>query len=206
MNAEAVSTELNCSIKGKETLKETKTSALPSTSKISGFIDPDCNNAQHKETDNKTHQSDIAPKMSQFVDAQALMAPLDMRQTSTDRLPMSASASHGYDGPSVIGQPDEKLLLALQSPRDRMFILKLEQDIIKFIENSRYILITLYKVKVLIINSEMSIGMPQSNSFHRLLTHRLADYYLLGHTVDSGLGAVRLHRTPYCRLLVWLII
>ena len=45
-----------------------------------------------------------------------------------------------------------------------------------------------------------SIELPQSNSFHRLLTHRLADYYFLGHTVDNGLGAVRLHRTPYARL------
>ena len=34
--------------------------------------------------------------------------------------------------------PDEKLLEALQTPRDRVFILKLEQDIMHFIQNSKY--------------------------------------------------------------------
>ena len=33
---------------------------------------------------------------------------------------------------------DEMLLQALQTPRDRVFILKLEQDIVRFIHNSRY--------------------------------------------------------------------
>lgn len=35
--------------------------------------------------------------------------------------------------------PDEKLLEALNSPRDRLFIVKLEQDFIDFIKETRYV-------------------------------------------------------------------
>jgi hypothetical protein len=35
--------------------------------------------------------------------------------------------------------PDEKLIEALQSPRDRLFVVKIEQDFIDFIKDSRYI-------------------------------------------------------------------
>jgi hypothetical protein len=35
-----------------------------------------------------------------------------------------------------------------------------------------------------------------------MLTHKLADYYHMTHQVDAGnvLGAVRIFRTPFCRL------
>ena len=33
-----------------------------------------------------------------------------------------------------------------------------------------------------------------------MLAHKLADYYLLGHAVDSSVTAVRLYRTPTCRI------
>jgi hypothetical protein len=41
-------------------------------------------------------------------------------------------------GPNPPAVPDEKLLEALQSPRDRLFIVKLEQDFIDFIKEPRY--------------------------------------------------------------------
>jgi hypothetical protein len=56
-----------------------------------------------------------------------------------DTLPLLAVASPNMP-PGVqppLGPPDEKLLEALQSPRDRVFVLKLEQDIIDFIEQSK---------------------------------------------------------------------
>jgi hypothetical protein len=43
------------------------------------------------------------------------------------------------DGSSLPAIPDEKLLEALQSPRDRLFIVKLEQDFIDFIKEPRYV-------------------------------------------------------------------
>ena len=38
-------------------------------------------------------------------------------------------------------EPDEKLFEALESPKDRMFLLRLEQDIIDFVKNSTYVCI-----------------------------------------------------------------
>ncbi len=33
-----------------------------------------------------------------------------------------------------------------------------------------------------------------------MLTHKLADYYHMTHQVDAQAGAVRIFRTPFCRL------
>lgn len=33
--------------------------------------------------------------------------------------------------------PDEKLIEALESPKDRMFLLRLEQDVIEFVKDSK---------------------------------------------------------------------
>jgi hypothetical protein len=44
-----------------------------------------------------------------------------------------------HDMQSSITLPDEKLLDALQSPRDRVFVLKIEQDVIDFIGSSKFV-------------------------------------------------------------------
>ncbi|KAF2275154.1 uncharacterized protein EI97DRAFT_78762 [Westerdykella ornata] len=80
--------------------------------------------------------------------------------------------------------PDEKLMEALESPRDRLFVLKLEQDFIDFIKDSR----------------ETELALPHCNAFYRMLAHRLADYYLLGHIVDDTMTGVKISRTSYCRI------
>lgn len=41
--------------------------------------------------------------------------------------------------PSTLRQPDEKLFEALESAKDRIFLLRLEQDITDFIQNSSYV-------------------------------------------------------------------
>lgn len=48
--------------------------------------------------------------------------------------------------------------------------------------------------------SENEYCLPNCNTFYRMLAHRLADYYLLGHVVDSTMTGVRITRTPYCRM------
>lgn len=50
--------------------------------------------------------------------------------------------------------------------------------------------------------SEEYLQLPQTNSFYRMLSHKLADYYLLGHLIDESMTSVRIFRTPYCRLYV----
>ncbi|KAI9734985.1 MAG: hypothetical protein M1834_002067 [Cirrosporium novae-zelandiae] len=80
--------------------------------------------------------------------------------------------------------PDDKLLEAMESPKDRLFLLQLEQKVILFVRDSK----------------DPILDLPPSNSFCRLLTHKLADYYHLTHFVDNNVSSVRLFRTPYCRL------
>ncbi|KAL4968990.1 putative R3H domain protein [Aspergillus stella-maris] len=97
--------------------------------------------------------------------------------SNTEALP--GRPLHGF--PS---EPDEKLLEAMKSPKDRLLILQLEEKVRAFIQNSK----------------EQSLELPPSNAFGRLLAHKLGDYYHLTHFVDNNVTSVRLHRTPFCRL------
>jgi len=87
-----------------------------------------------------------------------------------------------FTGPA----PDSKLLEALNSPKDRLWVLKLEQDLIDFMKDP----------------SRRDLDLPQSNSFYRMLAHRLADYYLVNHVVDDSGMAVRLYKTMHSRMYV----
>lgn len=80
--------------------------------------------------------------------------------------------------------PDDKLLEAMQSPKDRIFLLRLEQQVIDFVQDSK----------------EPFMDLPPSNSFCRMLMHKLADYYHMTHSFEAGAGAVRIFRTPFCRI------
>lgn len=80
--------------------------------------------------------------------------------------------------------PDEKLLEALESHKDRVWVLKTEQDIITFVTNP----------------TETRLFLPPTNSFYRMLAHKMADYYLLGHQPDQTGQAVEVYKTPYTRL------
>ena len=80
--------------------------------------------------------------------------------------------------------PDPLLLEALDSPKDRIMVLKLEQDIVDFVKDPK----------------EVTMELPQTNSFYRRLAHKLADYYMLGHAADSASTAVKIFKSPHCRL------
>lgn len=112
----------------------------------------------------------------------------DPNQAINGGRPMSQPAGNGMPPmsgvPSLPSAPDEKLIEALQSPRDRLFVVKIEQDFIDFIKDSR----------------ESEYSLPNCNTFYRMLAHRLADYYMLGHVVDSTMTGVKITRTPFCRI------
>ncbi|KAL4809732.1 hypothetical protein BDV18DRAFT_84150 [Aspergillus unguis] len=98
-----------------------------------------------------------------------------------------AASTDGFPGQPIHGfpsEPDEKLLEAMKSLKDRLLILQLEERVRNFIQNSK----------------EQSLELPPSNAFGRLLAHKLGDYYHLTHFVDNNVTSVRLHRTPFCRL------
>jgi len=97
--------------------------------------------------------------------------------------PISARIAPGVEQ-NLDLSPDQKLLEALENPRDRVWVLKLEQDVIDFVKDAK----------------ESSLNLPQCNSFYRMLAHKMADYYMLGHLVDDSSAAVRLFKTPNCRI------
>ncbi|EXJ83797.1 hypothetical protein A1O1_07424 [Capronia coronata CBS 617.96] len=80
--------------------------------------------------------------------------------------------------------PDEKLLDALASPKDRLPLLQLEEKFIGFIANPE---------------SDF-LDLPPQNSFARLLSHKLADYYSLAHHINDDGTSIRLFRTPCASL------
>lgn len=44
------------------------------------------------------------------------------------------------------------------------------------------------------------MDLPPCNSFCRMLTHKLADYYHMTHSFEAVAGGVRIYRTPFCRV------
>ncbi|KAL7273984.1 hypothetical protein RUND412_003145 [Rhizina undulata] len=85
---------------------------------------------------------------------------------------------------NVIDEPDQRLLDALETPRDRLFVIKLEQDIVNFIREN---------------NCEI-FDLPPINAYHRLLTHKMAEYYRLTHVADATGSSVRLYRGQFARI------
>ena len=73
--------------------------------------------------------------------------------------------------------PDEKLIEALAAPTDRMPLLRWEHILLAFIQD----------------NKQEYMDLTASNSFGRLLAHKLADYYGLDHSVTADNCAVRIY-------------
>ncbi|KAK5941791.1 hypothetical protein PMZ80_005742 [Knufia obscura] len=76
--------------------------------------------------------------------------------------------------------PDEKLLDALASAKERLPLLQLEEKVLMFLNSTSDVL-----------------ELPPQNSFARLLTHKLADYYSLAHAVNEDNTSVRIFRSGH---------
>lgn len=79
----------------------------------------------------------------------------------------------------VQANPDEKLMDALASAKDRLPLLQLEERLLVFLRS----------------DSSNALDLPPQNSFSRLLTHKLADYYGLAHDVTNDNASVRIYRS-----------
>lgn len=75
-------------------------------------------------------------------------------------------------------QPDEKLIDALASAKERLALLQLEEKLINFLRSA---------------NSDV-LDLPPQNSFTRLLTYKLADYYGLQRNATEDGSSVRIFR------------
>lgn len=97
-------------------------------------------------------------------------------------------------------KPDEKLLEAIESPRDRVFVIKIQQDITDFVKDPKLVHAYDSPLPTTNVRREHSLILPQCNSFYRLLIHKLADYFLLGHRLDDTGQAVEIYKTPSCTM------
>eukprot|EP01114_Cavostelium_apophysatum_P017608 TRINITY_DN5280_c0_g2_i1.p1 TRINITY_DN5280_c0_g2~~TRINITY_DN5280_c0_g2_i1.p1 ORF type:complete len:806 (+),score=200.72 TRINITY_DN5280_c0_g2_i1:286-2703(+) len=83
-------------------------------------------------------------------------------------------------------QLDQFLLTALANPRDRLTILKLDHELEKFMKDPR----------------RNRADFPPMSSYHRLIVHRVAQYFKLDHIVvdlEGGKRAVALLKSPESR-------
>ena len=136
--------------------------------------------AFHAQLREISNQRPLPPKVSEEHRPVPHVNPATMTSVPPSLGPQDMSLAPQYS----YWMPDEKLLDALESPKDRLFLLQIEQQIISFIQSPQ----------------DNSLDLPPYNSFFRLLAHRLGDYYRLSHFVDSNINTVRLYRTPSTHL------
>lgn len=124
------------------------------------------------------------PQQAPGIVAQGALTPQSSSSEQPAGAPLGASGSSDALGVIYRQAPDEKLLEAMASPKDRLFLLRLEKQVIDFVQDSK----------------EPYMDLPPSNSFCRMLTHKLADYYHMTHSFEPHVGSVRIFRTPFCRV------
>lgn len=99
---------------------------------------------------------------------------------------MSANQQNGYNvaTATALSPIDSNLLEALESSRDRISVLRLEQDIIHFLSD----------------NAREALEIPSLNSYQRLLAHKTGDYYHLTHVSDPARQTLLFHKHPWSKV------
>lgn len=105
---------------------------------------------------------------------------------------------------ALVDDPDPRLLDALENPRDRLFVLKIEQEVVNFILTTSYVISTPYLLYMLISSRRCeSLDTPPSNSYHRMLIHKIAEFYRLTHVASTeSADCVKLYRGAAARMWV----
>lgn len=97
---------------------------------------------------------------------------------------LSRDSSQDYTDSTGIDLHEFLVNTLKNNPRDRMMLLKLEQDILDFISN---------------IESQRR-KFPPMTSYHRMLLHRVAAYFGLDHNVDQTGKCVIINKTSNTRI------
>ncbi|XP_045547869.1 R3H domain-containing protein 2 isoform X2 [Salmo salar] len=106
------------------------------------------------------------------------------KKDRTSRKMLSRDSSQEYTDSTGIDVHDFLVNTLKNNPRDRMMLLKLEQDILEFINDDN----NQYK------------KFPQMTSYHRMLLHRVAAYFGMDHNVDQTGKAVIINKTGNTRI------
>ncbi|XP_010289352.1 PREDICTED: R3H domain-containing protein 1, partial [Phaethon lepturus] len=109
------------------------------------------------------------------------------KEKSSDKLSrkmLSRDSSQEYTDSTGIDLHEFLVNTLKNNPRDRMMLLKLEQEILDFIGN----------------NEVPRKKFPPMTSYHRMLLHRVAAYFGLEHNVDQSGKAVIVNKTSSTRI------
>ncbi|XP_028654553.1 R3H domain-containing protein 2 isoform X4 [Erpetoichthys calabaricus] len=109
------------------------------------------------------------------------------REKSKEKTPrkmLSRDSSQEYTDSTGIDVHEFLVNTLKNNPRDRMMLLKLEQDILEFIND----------------NNNQYKKFPQMTSYHRMLLHRVAAYFGMDHNVDQTGKAVIINKTCNTRI------
>ncbi|XP_036386313.1 R3H domain-containing protein 2 isoform X1 [Megalops cyprinoides] len=108
----------------------------------------------------------------------------EKNKDKTPRKMLSRDSSQEYTDSTGIDVHEFLVNTLKNNPRDRMMLLKLEQDILEFINDDN----NQYK------------KFPQMTSYHRMLLHRVAAYFGMDHNVDQTGKAVIINKTGNTRI------
>ncbi|XP_075386161.1 R3H domain-containing protein 1 isoform X4 [Tenrec ecaudatus] len=109
------------------------------------------------------------------------------KEKASDKLPrkmLSRDSSQEYTDSTGIDLHEFLVNTLKNNPRDRMMLLKLEQEILDFIVN----------------NESPRKKFPPMTSYHRMLLHRVAAYFGLDHNVDQSGKSVVVNKTSNTRI------
>ncbi|PWN33741.1 uncharacterized protein FA14DRAFT_173499 [Meira miltonrushii] len=128
-----------------------------------------------RQTENGTHQN-IAKALSKL----SVQNEKVENESNEQSLPPSASSSSKAQTEDTMNstneQVDPALVEAMRVPRDKVFIRKYEKEMEDQIRNTQ------------VIQWEL----PLMNTYQRMLVHRIADHYGLGHSLDPTTRQVTL--------------
>nr|XP_046237917.1 R3H domain-containing protein 1 isoform X2 [Scatophagus argus] len=102
----------------------------------------------------------------------------------TQRKMLSRDSSQDYTDSTGIDLHEFLVNTLKGNPRDRIMLLKLEQDILDFISN----------------NESQMRKFPPMTSYHRMLLHRVAAYFGMDHNVDPSGKSVVINKTTNTRI------
>ncbi|XP_045555394.1 R3H domain-containing protein 2 isoform X8 [Salmo salar] len=132
------------------------------------------------------HQLTPDPQISQSFDKEELSAK-EEKVEKPEKMPrkmLSRDSSQDYTDSTGIDLHEFLVKTLKNNPRDRMMLLKLEQDILDFISN----------------NESQKRKFPPMTSYHRMLLHRVAAYFGMDHNVDPTGKSVIINKTSNTRI------
>ncbi|XP_029603378.1 R3H domain-containing protein 1 isoform X2 [Salmo trutta] len=134
------------------------------------------------------HQLTPDPQISQSFDKEELSAKEEKEKVEKpEKMPrkmLSRDSSQDYTDSTGIDLHEFLVNTLKNNPRDRMMLLKLEQDILDFISN----------------NESQKRKFPPMTSYHRMLLHRVAAYFGMDHNVDPTGKSVIINKTSNTRI------